>query len=487
MLAMFLAALDMTIVGTAMPSIIAALHGVSIYSWVFSVYLLTSTVPVPIFGKLADLYGRKRLFMVGIVLFTLGSFLAGLSVNMPELILFRALQGLGAAGVLPIALTIIGDGFSLEQRAKIQGFFSAVWGISAVLGPLLGAVIVQYSNWRYVFEVNVPIGFLVLLVLGLTFHEQVKPRAHQIDWLGTVLLIVGVTSLLVYLIQNPSRFASPTSLGILALTIVSLIGFALWEKRVPEPILPTTIFKHRMILVANATSFFAGAVVFGLISYLPLYVQGVLGGSPTAAGQAITPMMIGWPISAFLAAPLILRWGYRMIGIWGGSMIAAGSVLYVAVGSLGWVVGDISLLIIGMGMGMSVTGLLMASQNAVDWRERGAVTASNQFFRTIGGSVGVAVLGAVMNTRMTQLVQGSIYANKVHISRITEQLLAANTRSTMSPVLRQAFVGMMGQALQWVFWGSAIFAILVFMLVLLIPAGTAEEHAAAVTSSSEGV
>ena len=479
MLAMFLAALDMTIVGTAMPSIIADLHGVSIYSWVFSAYLLTSTVPIPIFSKLSDMYGRKKLFIINSAVFTAGSLLCGVSNSMPELIAFRALQGVGAAGVLPIALTIVGDVFTLEQRARIQGFFSAVWGISAIVGPLLGAFIVEYSSWRYVFEINVPIGILVMVVLWFTFQEHASHKAHKLDWVGTLLLTTGVTVLLLTLVQYSDRLTAPGSLAMFAAAGILLTLFCFWELRATEPVLPSAIFRHRMILVANLVSFFSGMVMFGLISYIPLFVQGVQGGSPTLAGRAITPMMIGWPLAALAGGPLIMRIGYRIVGIAGGTLIAAGSWILIATGVPGAFNIDAGLLLIGLGMGLALTGLLIAAQNAVTWNLRGAVTGSNQFFRTIGGSIGVAAMGAILNRQMAARVAASGLAAKVNLNSVTESLLTAKARAALTPSIRTAFIRMFGGALHDVFIACFAFAVIVFALVLFIPGGGARQHAVA--------
>ncbi|WP_143216072.1 MDR family MFS transporter [Ferroacidibacillus organovorans] len=472
MLAMVLAALDMTIVGTAMPSIINDLHGLATYSWVFSAYLLTSTVPVPIFSKLADMYGRKRLFLIGAGIFTIGSLLCGVAVTMPQLIAFRAIQGLGAAGVLPIALTIIGDVFTMEQRARIQGFFSAVWGISAVVGPLLGAVIVEYTNWRLVFYLNVPIGILVMIVLALSFKERKSVTKHRLDWLGTILLSAGVTLLLLTLVQDSSHLLSPSAIAMFTLVLACLIAFAWWERRATEPVLPSILFQHRMLLVANGVNLFAGAVMFGLISYLPLFVQGVEGGSPTLAGRAITPMLIGWPLAALVAGPILLRVGFRIIGIVGGLLIAVGSAILAAALNSGQVTVDGALFLIGVGMGLSLTGLLIAAQNAVPWNVRGAVTGSSQFFRTIGGSIGVALMGAILNAQLTTRAIATHAATNP--SLITESLLSANVRAMLPNSVLTTYVHILNGSLRDVFISGFIFSLAVAVLVLLIPSKRTE-------------
>ncbi len=464
MLAMMLAALDMTIVGTAMPSIISDLHGLAIYSWVFSAYLLASTVPVPIFSKLADIYGRKKLFIVGTFIFTIGSLLCGLSSNMIELIIFRAVQGLGAAGVLPIALTIIGDVFTLEQRARIQGLFSGVWGVSAVVGPLLGALIVEHSNWRWVFDLNVPIGILVILILWIAFKEEIHSTKHRLDWNGTILLSVGVTTMLLALVSHISR---GDTILLSLITGITLIGFIWWERRAAEPVLPGVLFQNRMVVVSNSVNFFAGAVMFGLISYVPLYVQGVLGGSPTLAGQAITPMLIGWPLASLIAGPIFVRIGFRLLGIVGGVLIASGSGLLISSHQFEEWIMNISLFAIGIGMGLSLTGLLIAAQNVVPWNLRGTVTGASQFFRTIGGSIGVALMGAVLND---QLALRTLHGKSaVNAGQVTADLLSSHARSALNPGLRHFFAHVLGGSLYDVFVVGFLFSLVVTILVFFIP------------------
>ncbi|MCF8567397.1 MFS transporter [Alicyclobacillus tolerans] len=466
MMAMMLAALDMTIVGTAMPSIINTLHGLTNYSWVFSAYLLTSTVPVPVFSKLADMYGRKRMFLIGAGIFTIGSLLCGMSGNMPQLIVFRAVQGLGAAGVLPVALTIVGDVFTMEQRAKIQGFFSAVWGISAVVGPLLGAIIVEYFNWRIVFYLNVPIGIIVMIVLVLSFKENFSVTKHRLDWLGTILLSGGVTVLLLALVQNSSNLVSPEAILLLILSFACLIAFAWWERRASEPVLPGVLFQHRLLVVSNGVNLFAGAVMFGLISYLPLYVQGVEGGSPTLAGRAITPMLIGWPIAALVVGPILLRIGFRIIGIIGGLFIAGGSAILAIATNTGQLTIDGALFLIGVGLGLSLTGLLIVCQGAVPWNIRGAVTGSSQFFRTIGGSIGVALMGAILNHQLTKAASST---GSDSSSSITGALLYTKERDSLSASMRNEFVHILSNALHDVFVVGFALSIALVLLVLWIP------------------
>lgn len=468
LLAMMLTALDMTIVGTAMPSIITSLHGVALYSWVFSAYLLTSTTPVPIYSKLADMYGRKPVFLVGASLFTVGSALCGTSVSMPQLVLFRALQGLGAAGVLPVALTIVGDIFTVEQRARVQGLFSAVWGLAAVLGPLAGAWIVENTSWRWVFDINLPVGVLVLIIVYRTFHEVVERQPHRVDFMGSLLMSVGVAVGMIALLQTSWPVLWRVATGLFGIAILG--GFVVWENRVPEPIMPLAIFRNRMIGLTTLINLAAGMLMFGLISYLPLYVQVVKGGSPTMAGQAITPMMLAWPITAFAVSPLIIRFGYRPIAIIGGTMITVGAAGTAYSLTTSPVLVGLSMALIGGGMGLSLTGLLIALQSAVPWNLRGVVTGSTQFFRTIGGAIGVAVLGSLFNQQTATKVAASPLVHHIPFSRVTTLLVVPSLRHHLAAPLRHAMIGIMSSSMQSVFILAVGFAAVVLIAVLGLPA-----------------
>lgn len=471
LLAMILTALDMTIVGTAMPTIISDLHGVSLYSWVFSAYLLTSTTPIPVYGKLADIYGRKWVFLVGAGIFTFGSWLCGSALSMPELILFRAIQGLGAAGVLPVALTIVGDIFTLEQRGRVQGLFSGVWGLSAIVGPLAGADIVEHVNWRWVFYINLPVGILVMAILFVAFKETVQVKAHAIDWVGTLLLTGGATILMVGLIQN--QWTTMPRIGAVATGIILIGIMAWWERRVKEPIMPHTLFRHRFILVANGVNIFAGMVMFGLISYVPMFAQGVWGDTPTGAGLSITPMLIGWPISAMVATSLIMRVGYRTLGIVGGSLVALGMLLVVHSPHVTHAMLGVGTFLVGSGLGFTVTGLLIGVQSSVPWHLRGAATSSLQFFRTIGGAIGVAIVGSVFNIALeNEIIRRHVL---ISTSRVTESLLNVHTRSLLPRASHILYGQLLSHTLNVVFFWIAAFAILTFGLALTIPRKKVEE------------
>src|SRR6266700_2980834 len=303
MLGMSLASLDTTIVGTAMPTIVGKLGGITLYSWVFSVYLLTSTTSVPIYGKLADLFGRKPVFLFGTTLFLIGSVASGASQSMEQLIVFRAIQGLGAGAVLPIVLTIIGDIFALEERARVQGLFSGVWGLSSIVGPFVGGLIVDHFSWRWVFFVNIPFGLVSMLLLVFTLKETVERKRCHLGYLGTLTLTGGVVALLFALLQGGTTWAwtSYQSIALFVVAIVLLLLFIRTEQRAEEPILPLDLFKSRIIAISSIGGVVLGVLMFGITSYVPLFVQGVKGGTATSAGITLGPLLLAWPIAASIS------------------------------------------------------------------------------------------------------------------------------------------------------------------------------------------
>src|SRR5436305_7257940 len=403
MLGMSLAYLDITIVGTALPSIVGKLGGITLYSWVFSVYLLTSTTTVPIYGKLADLYGRKPIFLLGSGLFILGSIACGTAQTMVQLIIFRAIQGLGAVAVLPIVLTIIGDIFALEERAKVQGLFSGVWGLSSIIGPALGGVIVDHFSWRWVFYINIPFGLLSAILLIVSLKEHVERKKHSIDYLGSLTLTVGIVALLFALLQGGVTWAwtSLPSLGLFVLAIVLIVLFLFQEAHASEPILPLTLFTNRIIAISSIGGPILRVVMFGITSYVPLFVQGVRGGTATSAGVTLGPLLIAWPIAATFSGKIILRYGYRLTAGVGALLVTidVGLVtLLQASSTLPYIV--VAMLVIGTGLGLMSNAFIISVQNAVPLNVRGVATASTQFFRTIGGTVGVALMGTILNLQM---------------------------------------------------------------------------------------
>jgi EmrB/QacA subfamily drug resistance transporter len=403
LMSMSLAALDNTVVATAIPTIVGHLGGLDLFSWVFSVYLLTSTVTVPLFGKLADLYGRKPVLLFGNTLFITASVLCGLSQSMEQLIFFRALQGIGAGAVLPIVLTIIGDLFPIEERAKIQGLTSSVWGVSGILGPIVGAFLTDSLSWRWVFLVNLPFGIAAIAFVTLFFRENIQRHEHTIDFAGVALLSAGVVSLLLGLLQGVDHYGwtGSVTLGFFVASAV-LLGVFVWqEKRSPEPLIPLEIFRIRLVAVGCMAGFAMGGISIGISSYVPLFVQGVYGGSAIDAGLLLGPMSVSWPLAAVISGKMIPKTGYRPSALLGGAFLVIGSAMLLTLDrETSQMVALVAVIFVGAGMGFASSATIISVQNAVEWRQRGVATAMTQFVRTIGGSIMVAVMGAVLASQL---------------------------------------------------------------------------------------
>jgi EmrB/QacA subfamily drug resistance transporter len=399
LLAMTVASLEQTVVSTAMPSIIAALKGLDIYPWVFSAYLLAATVTTPLYGKLADLLGRKRVLLFGLALFAIGSMLSGLARTMPELIAMRVVQGLGAGAVGPIVLTMLGDLFTLEERARVQGWFSAVWGISSLAGPALGGVLTDQLSWRWVFFVTVPFAVVSAWILTRYVRETVEHReVLPIDWVGALLLTLSSVVLLLAVLKG-GELSWTWGVSLLVVALILLGSFLVWEHLAADPVLPLDLILSAHIGAAIAGSFLIGALLFGLDTYIPLFVQGVRGGTATQAGRVITPLFLSWAVSVAVAAKVVVRLGFRRTAVVGSVLLAAGT-LGVALGTV-WQAWSVPLfaagmIVIGLGMGPTSLSYLLGVQNAVDWGRRGAATGAVIFFRTMGGALGVGALGATL-------------------------------------------------------------------------------------------
>jgi EmrB/QacA subfamily drug resistance transporter len=446
MLGVALTALDTTIVGTAMPTIVGQLGGVQLYSWVVASYLLTSTTTVPLYGRLADLYGRKPIFLFGIAVFLIGSALCGLSRSIEQLIAFRAIQGLGAGAVMPMSMTIIGDAFGVERRARMQGFFAAVWGTSSVVGPALGGLIVTYLAWGWIFYVNVPVGIATALMLIANYHEKVEHRQRSIDWLGALLLTVGVTVLLLALQesgQGEAGQAGALPIGLFALALALLAVFVAVERRAVEPIIPLELLRNPVISVGYLSAFLAGATQFGVSSFVPLFVQGAMGGTALSVGVVLFPMTIGWPLGSIASGRLVMRIGYRRLLVAGMIATAVGTAALLAMRiDTSPVAIMLMVAVIGLGMGLTSSPVIIAIQNAVGWNQRGIATSLNQFARTIGGSCGIAVMGAILNAelarRLAGLSLGPAQAPVGRVGALVSQVLDPTARAALGPgVLEQ--------------------------------------------------
>jgi len=400
MLSTGLVAIDSTIIATAVPSVVANLGGFAQFPWLFSTYLLAQAVSAPIYGKLADLYGRKPTMLLGIGLFLAGSVLCGVAWSMPLLIAFRALQGLGAGAILPMAMTIASDIYSLAERGKVQGYLASVWGISAVVGPTLGGVFSEYLSWRWIFWINLPLCLVAGFVLLRNLREPLTRRSHTLDYVGALLLTGGCTLLILGLLEGGVAWpwASVPGIGIPAVGLVLIGVFLLVERRAAEPILPLWVFRRRLLVTSNLVSLGVGVVLIGLTSYMPTFVQGVLGTGPLVAGFALATLTIGWPLTSSQASKLYLRFGFRATALIGVTVVIVGAVLTLPLGA-GSSVFAVSgaCFVVGAGLGLVAVPTLIAAQSTAEWAERGVVTSTSAFSRAIGSAIGVALFGAIAN------------------------------------------------------------------------------------------
>ncbi|MFF1573002.1 MDR family MFS transporter [Leifsonia sp. NPDC058292] len=400
MLTTGLVAIDSTILATAVPSIVDDLGGFTQFPWLFSVYLLAQAASVPVYAKLSDMIGRKPIVLIGIGLFLVGSVLCGFAWSMPALIAFRAVQGLGAGAVQPMAVTIAGDIYTVAERAKVQGYLASVWAISSVVGPTLGGVFSQLTSWRWIFFVNVPLCILAGWMLIRTFHESIERRKHKVDYAGAILLTFGMSLLILAVLEGGQAWAwnSVWSIGAFALGALLLIAFILVERRATEPVLPLWVFSRRLLVTTTLISLGVGAILIGLTSYVPTYLEGTIHVTPIVSGLAVAALTIGWPIAASLSGRFYLRIGFRNTALLGTTIAIVGAVVLVLTSthpSVAFVA--LSCFIVGLGMGLIATPTLIAAQSSVAWAERGVVTGTNLFARSIGSSVGVAVFGAIAN------------------------------------------------------------------------------------------
>ncbi|MCV2392704.1 MFS transporter [Actinotalea sp. M2MS4P-6] len=395
-----LIAIDSTILATAVPTIVADLGGFTSFPWLFSIYLLTQAVTVPIYSKLADTIGRKPIILLGVGLFVTGSVLCGFAPTMTWLIVFRAVQGLGAGAVQPMSMTIVGDIYTVAERARVQGYIASVWGVSAVIGPTLGGVFSQYLTWQWIFFVNLPVGLVATWLLIGRFHEQVEHRSHRIDWLGGALLTAALSLLILATLEGGQSWAwdSWQSIGGYGLGAALLAAFALVERRADEPVLPVWVLSRRLLATTGAIALGVGAVLMGVTTYVPTFLEATLAVTPLVSGLTLATLTIGWPIAASQVGRVYLRIGFRRTVLIGSATIVVASIslaLLSRTPSVLWT--GVACFTLGAGLGFVAAPSLVAAQASVEWGERGVVTGANMFARSVGSSVGVAVLGALVN------------------------------------------------------------------------------------------
>lgn len=470
MLGMFLAAIEATIVATAMPSIVSDLGGFSLYSWVFSAYLLTNAATVLVFGKLADLFGRKPIFVIGVSIFLTGSTLAGFSTSMGMLIFTRFIQGIGAGALMPIATTIVGDIYNREERAKIQGYLSAVWGISAVSGPLLGGFFVDILDWRYVFWMNIPLGLLAMLGIVIFLKENIDKKTERVDYFGSILMMITVSILMIILVEGGTGIPwnSFFMFGLISISIASFILLIKQQQISMQPMIPIELWNYRLILMANLTSLTTGMITIGVTSYLPAFVQGVMGKSATVAGFTLTTMSIGWPIASTISGRLLLRIGYRSTSLIGGLFLVIGSLLFIFLTpAKGPVWAGFGSFFIGVGMGMTSTAFIVGIQTSVNWEIRGIATSANVFMRSLGSALGVALLGGLLNSYIQSRINQENLGEEISVDSVNELLdgSALNMTSHAKLVLEEGLT----DGLHIIYIGMFVMAIISLFFIFLMP------------------
>ena len=401
MVTLMLAALDQTIVATALPKIVGDLGGLSQYTWVITAYLLATTVTVPLYGKLGDVYGRRPLFLVAITLFLLGSALCGLAQGMTQLVVFRAVQGLGAGGLMPLALATIGNIVPPRDRGRYQGLIGATFAAASIIGPAVGGFIVDNTTWRWIFYVNLPIGGLALVVISLTMPRRREVRPHKIDWTGAAVLAAGTTALLLGLVWGGHQYAwtSLQVVGALVASVLLLVAFGFWERRVEEPILPFDVLQNRIVLSSVLCIGLVGMAMLGTIAYVPLFVQGVIGTSATSSGVVLTPFVLGAVTTSILSGQWVARTGrYRLNALIGPVILTAGMVLLWRM-NVHTTSNEAArnMILAGIGIGSMMQVFVLSVQNAVRRQQMGSATALTQFSRSIGATVGVTVMGVIVN------------------------------------------------------------------------------------------
>jgi len=457
MAASFMIAIEATIVSTAMPQIASQLGHLELYSWVFASFLLAQTATTVVFGKLADLYGRRSVLLVGIGIFVAGSVLCGLAWSMPSLIAFRLIQGLGAGAIQPVSMTVIGDLYPAHERGRVQGWLASVWGVSSVIGPLAGGLIVSHVSWAWIFWINVPIGLAAAAGFFLFLRETVSAQQRSVDAIGAGLFSVAVAALMVALTQAGAGDTRTTVVAA-AIFVVSAAGFVWQERRARDPMVDFSLWAQRAIAATNAATLFSGMAVIGLTTFLPMYVQAVMGRTPLVAGFMLTAMVLGWPIAATVGARNFARFGLRPILVAGAGLLPLGGVAFVLLSpAMSPLVAGLGSLVMGFGMGFFSTAAIVLIQDSVGWSARGAATASNLFARNLGSTLGATVLGAVLNASLARGHAGSLE----QIQRLLDRHGAA-----ASDVAGRAALA---HGLHLTFWGVLAIAAATLVLAAFVP------------------
>lgn len=468
MLTMMLAAMDTTIVSTAIPQIVSDLGGFTKFSWVFSIYLLAQTVTIPVYGKLSDIYGRKKILLIGVFIFLLGSAASAGSWDINSLIVFRGFQGLGAGSIMATVNTIAGDIYTVKERAKIQGWLSSIWGISAVIGPAVGGALAEYVNWRWIFIINLPIGVLSIVFLILFFKEKVKPKRSKIDYKGSILILLAVGLLIVYLLEGGQIwpwFSLPSALFLGLIAFLIFFVFRV-EKNAVDGILPPWIWRNRTLSSVNLAMVIMGIVMMAPETFLPTFLQGSLGLSIIVSGFILGSMSISWPTASALSGKLYLKIGFRNTALIGTIIIVisfAGFLLIPAPQSIALVVADQFLL--GAGFGLLSTPTLVGIQFMVGWEQRGVVTGLNVFCRNLGQSLGAAIFGAIFNNSFNKQMEGASEALRTSAANLFQVLNSPETATSQKVFIEKVI----GNATDHIYLGATGLAVFIVIAILIMP------------------
>jgi EmrB/QacA subfamily drug resistance transporter len=472
----FIAALEGTVVSTAMPTVVASLGGIERFSWVFSGYMLTSTVTVPLWGKLSDLYGRRRLYQAGVLLFLVGSVLSGLATTMTQLIVFRTVQGLGAGALIPLGMTIVGEIYSLEERARMQGYFSGVWGLASIVGPVVGGYITEYLSWRWVFFINVPFGLAAAAIIGFALVERARTVKPTIDYAGAITLMVALSLALLGLVEAGSDLGPTHPLTISALVGAVVLGalFLRIERRALEPIVPLDLFRDKMFGAASLSGFLIGVAMFGAIAFIPLYVQGVTGASATEAGSVLSPLLLSWVTMSIVGGRLLGHVGVRSIVLAGISLVGLGFAalgLFDLSAHRGWLMFDMAVL--GSGMGLAMLTLLIGVQATAPKGKLGIATSFQMFTRSIGGAVGVAIMGAVLSytlgAKLDALSTTTVDGAVAKATADPNAMLDPELRASVPPGILASMQDALGDGLRNAFGLGTIAVLLAFVAAIRLP------------------
>jgi len=471
LLAILLAMLDQLIVSTALPRIVGSLGGVAHLSWVVTAYILASTITTPLYGKLGDMYGRKKLFLGAIVIFLVGSALSGLAHTMTQLITFRAIQGLGAGGLMTGAMATLGDIVAPRERGRYMGYMMAVMMLATIGGPLAGGYITDNLSWRWIFYINVPVGGAALIYLTATLHMPVKRVKHRIDYGGGALLAVAASSLILLATWGGTEYAwaSMEIIGLGLIAVASTVAFLFVEARAAEPILPLHVFRNKNFSVTMVMTFFTGLAMFGAMTFLPLFQQTIQGASATVSGLMLTPMMLGSTVTSIVAGQVVAKTGrYKVFPILGGALMGAGMFLLTALGpNTSRLTSGIYYVVLGLGLGCLMQMISLIAQNSVEQKDMGVASSARMFFQQIGGSLGVAAFGAIFARQLTQGLANLARTGGVHISASGGQLDPTTVDKLHSLVKHDVF-GVIAHAVDSVFIWAAPSSVVIFVLAWLI-------------------